>query len=433
MGRADTVQLKISPAARFFWMRPAQDGTLQPLPGMSAAGRLLFALFAAGPAHMQTQADILNELYRQGDFEKNFYGELFSAAVSAGLRPGQAPDADGCFILDLIRSLLDELCCMRQALSADMPPHLMPGALAMLQTLNMPCGGSREELLELLFSHDPFAHGRSFRFTPQGSFEKVSLPDIRRVENFCGFHGARRSFREHFQSFAGGNRMEPLLISSLPGHGKTQMTISHALAHPELTLILAAGEMLESPLAELISKLRMRPDRRFVLFFDDIVPDELDWYTFRTHVGGSFSLPDNILLAAASNYEFPPSILSRGRSIQFPTFDDVRCMEMVEEFLGTWGFRRPNSNLISLIAARYTEEFGQKRYTELSPRTLMRYLSLFENNPQKRKDMVQLSCSQMITKPDHQLFYEFNISLMRRMYGNEYIENLLKERLRSLS
>ena len=133
-----------------------------------------------------------------------------------------------------------------------------------------------------------------------------------------------------------------------------------------------------------------------------------------------------------ANYEFPASILSRGRKITYPVFDELRCTEIVEDFLKSFGMRHPPANLVSLIAADYTEEFGQKRFTELSPRTLMRYLKIDEVYPVKRRTMVELASGEMVQKPDAELFYEFNIELMRSLYGEEYIKRLLKERLKEL-
>lgn len=421
-------------AARTLWLRPAADGTLT-VPAAAGAGdaQLLLRLTQhcePGPNDAD-RADLLNELHRHGDFCSIVHGALFAALAAGGVLPGRGLGADGKFLLRQAAAVLTFIGALREAFGAALPSHLLPGAFAMLERIEPP-EADEEALLRRIAAFDPFAGGRCFRYR-NGGFEPTALEAVRSLERFYGFHGVRRSFREQFREFAAGKSTVPLLISSLPGHGKTQMTIAHALAHANLTLILAPADALETPLEELIAQLRVRDDRRFVVFFDDVDPNVLDWYTFRTHVGGTFTLPDHVMLAVASNYEFPPSILSRGRSVAFPTFDDVRCMEMVEEFLGTWGFRRPNNNLISLISARYTEEFGQKRYTELSPRTLMRYLALFEESAQKRKDMVQLACGQMVTKPDPQLFYEFNIGLMRKLYGNEYIENLLKERLRALA
>ena len=85
-----------------------------------------------------------------------------------------------------------------------------------------------------------------------------------------------------------------------------------------------------------------------------------------------------------------------------------------------------------MIAADYTEDFGQKKFTELSPRSLIRYLSMYEQDRIKRKTIMELSFGELITRPDAELFYEFNIELMRALYGEEYIKRLLKERLRAL-
>jgi hypothetical protein len=138
----------------------------------------------------------------------------------------------------------------------------------------------------------------------------------------------------------------------------------------------------------------------------------------------------NVVLSA--NYEFPPSILSRGRRVSFPVFDEIRCMEMVEDFLLDFGLKSLPGNIVSLIAADYTEEFGQHKFTELSPRTLMRYLNIYQKNVNKRRTIVELAMGPMITRPDPELFYEFNIELMRSLYGEEYIKRLLKERLKNL-
>ena len=224
----------------------------------------------------------------------------------------------------------------------------------------------------------------------------------------------------------------PLLIYSLPGYGKTSMVISHALASPDTNVILPDPSALERSWDDLISLLVNRPDRRFVLFFDDIDPRSVDWYHFRTNVGGAFSPPDNVMVVLSSNYEFPAGILSRGRRVSYPVFDEVRCTEMIEDFLRDFGLKRPPRNLVSLIAADYTEEFGQKKFTELSPRTLMRYLSIYGMDRNKRRTIAEMSLGDVITKPDGELFHEFNIELMRSLYGEEYIQRLLKEKLRNL-
>ena len=290
---------------------------------------------------------------------------------------------------------------------------------------------SDDELRTKLLRCDPFYQCRTFRYI-NNHFEIADLKEEHGMDDFFGFLSVRRIFAEHFREFSEGRGNFPLIISSLPGHGKTQLTIAHALQYTDITLVLATPEAMEEGFADLLAKLEKRSDRKFVLFFDDIVPDELDWYYFRTHVGGSFSTPDNVLICLASNYHFPPSIISRGRSVLFPVFDEIRCMEMVEEFLKSCHLQHPPANLILMIAADYTEHFGQKRFSELSPRTLMRYLAQYKTDLNKRKTMLDLSHGEVITRPDAQLFYEFNVELMRKLYGNEFIENMLKNRLREM-
>lgn len=427
---------------RVLLLRPASGGGFEPAragagPFAEAFVRLLQAADAAGDG--PDAADELNEMARTGavSLPEALYALLFSALAAAGVIPaaGLAElSEDDRFLLQEARQVAMFPAALHREFSRRRPPHLTPKALRYLAGPELPADpatASPEEFAALLAGYDSFGGGRVFRFL-DGKFIPAALEKIRPADRFFGFPGVRRIFREQFAGFAAGEVRVPLLISSLPGHGKTQLTIAHALKHENITLVLASQSVLEHEFETLIGLLKTRPDRRFAVFFDDIDPRHLGWYSFRTNVGGSFSLPDHVMLALSSNYHFPPEILSRGLSVLFPTFDDIRCQEMIEDFLRLAGFRTANQNLISLIAAGYTEEFGQKRFSELSPRTLMRHLELYEHNQQKRRDAVQLACGQLVAKPDPQLFYEFNIRLMRTLYGDEYIENLLKEKLRAL-
>ena len=380
-------------------------------------------------------ADQLNNMLR-GQNARSMQVRIGEALFNAFIQLHCPPDTlestgeDGQYLLKMAATLLKFPSELGKMLPEDCP-YLLPAARRMLREEPLPVPDDPEQVRQMLAKFDPLSEGRAFQYT-RGEFTPIQLDTIRKVDAFYGFISVRRQFKGQFKSFLAGNSSVPLLISSLPGHGKTQLTIAHALASPELTLITADEAVLSNELPELLNALAMRPDRKFVVFFDDLDPDKVDFYAFRTHVGGTFSPPSHVMLALASNYDFPPSILSRGVSIQFPTFDDVRCEEMVEDFLSCHGFRHPNRNIISLLATRYTEAFGQKEFTELSPRTLIRFLDRYERNPQLRRDAVELACGQVIPRPDDQLFYEFNIRLMRKLYGKEYIENLLKDRLKAL-
>ena len=289
---------------------------------------------------------------------------------------------------------------------------------------------SPEKIVEIALMRDPFSRSRTFRYI-KGNFIPCNIKNIP-VEKFYGFHAVRDHFREHLSEFAANRGNVPLLVSSLPGLGKTQFSINYTLNSPELTLIFAEPETLSQDLEELIGLLALRKRRKFVVFFDDIEPENINWYNFRTNVGGSASLPGNITFILASNYHFPINILSRGREITFPVFDEIRCLEMVEDFLLDFGMKNANENLASVIAAGYIEDFGQKKFTELSPRTLIRYLEKFRTDAALRRKMLDMSRQEMIVRPDAQLFYEFNIKLLKTLYGESYIDALREEKLREL-
>ncbi len=422
-----------------FFARPDEGGRMR-FPEAGPA-RLLGGLFQAlsqteSASGEAGAADWLNALLREhgtDPLRPRLLGMIFEAAVEHRVLPAELaadnPSPVARFLLEAAASLLYALGKAGDALPAAERRRVLPTALALL-----PEAEKRAELQPLaleLIEFDRFRRDRSFRFA-EGVFRPATVDSAKPPERFFGYPGARNAFREHFADFAAGKTNLPLLVSSLPGHGKTSMIISHILAHPELVLVLPEPAALEGDWPKLTAPLAARPDRRFAIFFDDIDPARVDWYNFRTHVGGAFSLPPNVMPVLAANYEFPASILSRGRRVTFPVFDEIRCMEMIEEFLATFGIRRTMKPLVSLIAADYAEEFGQKKFTELSPRSLVRYLSIYEHDRIKRKTMMELSLGEMITRPDAELFYEFNIELMRSLYGEAYIEKLRKEKLRKL-
>lgn len=382
-------------------------------------------------------ADQLNTLVRETTAEKlaaAFAGELFNSLVSFGVLPEELASGNfsenAVFLLQNARMLNNFLRDIVSTLPEKEAALLLPGARKIFDQLPDAKDDIRQ-FADILRQADSFNGSRVFSWQ-HGRFLPVEPSSVKPVNKFFGYPGVRTALQEHFNGFSRGKTNLPLLINSLPGYGKTSMVISFALSVPGTVVILAGPEALENSWQQLITHLSRRPDRRFVLFFDDIDPRNIDWYNFRTNVGGAFSPPENIMPVLTANYEFPPSILSRGRRISYPVFDEERCSEMIEDFLSIFGMKQPPRNIVSLMGAGYTEDFGQKKFTELSPRTLMRYLALYENNPRKRKQIVELAGGGMITRPDAELFYEFNIELMRSLYGDEYIQRLLKERLRSL-
>ena len=103
---------------------------------------------------------------------------------------------------------------------------------------------------------------------------------------------------------------------------------------------------------------------------------------------------------------------------------------MIEEFLKSRGLKHRNHNLELVIAADYVEDFGQRKFEELSPRTLIRYLQVYQNDMKKRKKMLDMTRSNVFAKPDPQVFYEFNAKLMRSLYGDEVLDALREENIK---
>ncbi|OQA85320.1 MAG: hypothetical protein BWY31_01955 [Lentisphaerae bacterium ADurb.Bin242] len=294
--------------------------------------------------------------------------------------------------------------------------------------LRLTLKGLALELASRFEKSDLFAGARTFRYM-HGEFVPVTLRSIRKVEDFFGYNEAKRVLEDHFSSFVAGRHNLPLLISGLPGLGKTQMTIAYALSHPEVILILPGPDALQERLEELIEKLANAPSHKFVIFFDDIDTRSINWYFFCTHIGGSFSPPSNVMTVIASNYKFPPNISSRGRSFTFPFFDEIRCQEMIEDLFLARGMKHVSPELLSVIAADYVESFGQKLFDELSPRTLARYLELYLADREKRRRLLEFSRGEMITKPDPQAFYAMNLKLLRALYGEEAIDEIREKEL----
>ncbi|MCP3966497.1 MAG: DUF815 domain-containing protein [Lentisphaerae bacterium] len=353
-------------------------------------------------------------------------------------------ESDGCFKLQHAERLCHDAKVLNDYLkfleeSADVTGlvRVMPGVEKLFSGkahIKLEDGVITEASIKTLTARaatsDPFRSGQVFRYSNE-KFIPAKLDNIRSADKFYGYEGPRKIFKDHLEDFAQGRSNVPLLVSGLPGLGKTHYAIAYTFAHENLTLILPEPEDIEKPLERLLSRLAVRHDHRFVIFFDDISPDKTNWYYFRTNIGGSLSLPDNVCIVAASNYNFPPNIISRGRLVKFPMFDEKRCMDMVEDFLIEMGMRHCPQSLVFVVAEDYCEQYGQHKFEELSPRTLIRYLDDFKKNLKKRRRMLEMSRAQLIPKPDPQLFYEFNIKLMRSVYGEEAIDALREERLKS--
>ena len=330
------------------------------------------------------------------------------------------------FFASSLTKLLSSYTSLSPRTESGNPARLLPIA-SEIPEKSFFCRSSRQAIaMELLSGRTRdqlFARNNVFRCRKE-SYTPVKLPSIRRKEEFYGYQEAKKVIENHLVAFAEKRHNLPLFISGLPGLGKTQMTISHILAHKDFILILPSPEELEEHLEEMISFLARFREKDFVIFFDDVDVRNIDWYFFRTFVGGSSSLPENLLMIIASNYPFPPNVASRGRTFSFPLFDEIRCQEMIGDLFLSRGMERISPDLLSVIASDYVEAYGQKEFDELSPRTLARYLEGFLKDQVKRKRLLEFSKGEIITRPDPGMFHEQNVRLMRALYGEEAVEKM---------
>lgn len=415
---------------------------VQDLNGASAAN------LYAPPSNASDPVDALNLLAESctvQPFARNLDRMLLErlAALTPRETPSRATsgqDPDTAFfyrhavhLAELLKDLIPDYCGILAQRSGpavgDAVPRLRPSAVhlssAQSALLRMKPGAVAMEVARAS-ADDSFAAGRIFRHR-DGVFTPLTLPSIRNVGDFYGFQPVRRMFQEHFKAFSEGRGNLPLLISSLPGLGKTQMSIAYSLSFPNITLIIPEPADIAIGLERLIAVLAKHPDRKFMLFFDDIDAATTDWYYFRSNIGGTFSLPPNITITIASNQRFPANISSRGRGCEFPMFDEIRCQEMILDFLTAKGLREPSKNLVAVIASDYVSEFGQKQFEELSPRTLVRYLDHYLSDPAKRKTLMDEANSDVVPQPDPQVFYEENVKLMRSIHGEAALEQFRKD------
>jgi len=344
----------------------------------------------------------LEKIFEIKDKEtENFYSSHFYILLTSGIT--------------LIGEYIEYL--NRRDSMGRMIPRIMPNIKSFVDNANLP-ELKKEKVMRFLRDRSMdsglFNHNRIFRFS-NNQFEPVEIAPTREIDDFFGYHEAKSLFFNYFRDFSQKSQNLPLLLSSLPGLGKTHFTISHVLANKNLTLVISNPLELENSLEHLINKLSLKTNNKFVLFFDDVDTRKINWYHFRTLIGGTYTLPSNIAIVIASNFEFPANISSRGRGFTFPVFDEIQCQQMIEDYLVNMGMRHPQSNLISVIASDYVEEFGQKKFEELSPRTLIRYLERYNNDTKKRMKMLQLSREEMVPKPDAQCFYETNNDIIARL------------------
>ena len=114
----------------------------------------------------------------------------------------------------------------------------------------------------------------------------------------------RVALMENTIRFMRGDRAENALLYGGGGTGKTAYVLSLLHELPEVRLVLCRPE--QGDIYALINQLGSQP-LRFVLLFDDIVPESKAIRSLSSHLCGGRALPSNIMLYATSREEPGPA------------------------------------------------------------------------------------------------------------------------------
>ncbi len=295
------------------------------------------------------------------------------------------------------------------------------GYLATMETGLEP--GLVTGLRERIKSRDAFSASRTFR-PVHNEIRPGALGDIRSLKNFYGYVAEQEFFLKHFGGFVQGDSVAPLLLTSLPGMGKTHLTIATALSFPEVTLINAGSESLEGPLEPLIATLGAHHYRRFVLFFDDVDPEPINWSTFRNQVEGYLPYADNVAMVIATNGEFSTRVTSRCACFAFRPMSSEVCQEFISDYLDEYRWMsQPYPNLVSTVAADFASMYKRGVLSDLTPRSLIRYFEMLEGDKEKIKGLIRESLGEIVRVPMEEAFYTSNKQIRDRL------ENERRERL----
>lgn len=366
--------------------------------------------------------------------------------IPPALRRGETPSSPGAshlfhhvkrllkLAVEVPRAYTEWLAQLAGETGSDTLPRLAPLDFGSLEedigALPMSEGQVTAETLEYvrvrIEAQDQFAAAEAFRVHGR-QLSPVDISDIRRLRHFYGYKTERAFFNRHFQAFAEGKKVQPLLLSGLPGLGKTHLTIAFAEAFPGLVLVMAEERALQEQLEWIVGLLGEHNYRRFVLFFDDIDPENVDWSVFRRQVDGYLPYPDNVAMVISSNFEFADRIRSRSAVYEFRPMSPEVCNEIILDYLNKHRGIRPQENklavsLTQVIAADYINQLRLGRISELTPRSLVRYFRQLDEDVGKMRSLMRAATMPIHPVPDEEWFRDHNSRLRERIEEDRGLE-----------
>ena len=205
-------------------------------------------------------------------------------------------------------------------------------------------------------------HADHARLEPVGEVNRIEIGLLRGIDR------VRDILLENTRRFAAGLPSNNVLLWGARGTGKSSLVkAAHAAVNTErphaLALIEIHREDIPS-LPQLLSLVRRAPQRRCLLFCDDLSFDRSDT-SFKSLKavleGGIEGRPDNVVLYATSNrrHLMPRDMIDNERSTAVNPAEAVEEQVSLSDRFGLWlGFHNVDQDTYHAIVRGYAERYG---------------------------------------------------------------------------
>lgn len=195
------------------------------------------------------------------------------------------------------------------------------------------------------------------------------VPQVARVDlvQLIGIDRARRTLLENTLQFARGHGANNALLWGARGMGKSSLVKAvHAEAVAQglpLVLVEIAREDLAS-VGRLLALLGARPDKRFLLFADDLSfsHDDTQYKSLKAVLDGGISgRPANVILYATSNrrHLMPRDMIDNERATAIHPGEAVEEKVSLSDRFGLWlGFHPCSQDEYLAMIAGYCDSYG---------------------------------------------------------------------------
>jgi predicted AAA+ superfamily ATPase len=195
-----------------------------------------------------------------------------------------------------------------------------------------------------------------------GTFQPVKEVNRLTLSLLKGIDAARDTLLENTRRFAAALPANNALLWGARGMGKSSLVKAVHAEVPRLTLIEIHREDIGS-LPHLLAHLRETPNRRFILFCDDLSFEALDtsYKSLKAVLeGGIEGRPDNVLFYATSNrrHLMPREMVENERSTAIHPGEAVEEKLSLSDRFGLWiGFHNCSQDDYLAMVKSYAEHY----------------------------------------------------------------------------